>query len=164
MIELRGFQKEDAGDLAKNANNPRVAQFLPDLFPSPYPMEAAEWWVTEGHQLGNVFNQAVVVNGECAGSIGVTFLEGEYKYTGKLGFWLGESHWGKGIMTQAVSELVSRLFGEFGTKRLYAPVVQSNTGSINVLLKAGFVREGVFKQNVHLRGEFHDEHIYAKYS
>ena len=164
MVELRSFRKEDAGDLKKNADNPRVAQFLPDLFPSPYPVEAAEWWVTEGHQLGNVLNQAIIVNGECAGSIGVTFLEGEYRYTAKLGYWLGEPYWGKGIMTQAVREFVLGVFEEFSTKRLYAPVVEHNTGSINVLRKAGFVCEGVYKHNVYLRGSFHDEHIYARYS
>ena len=144
MIELRRFRREDAAGLAKNANNPRVARFLPDFFPSPYPLEAAQWWVSEGYQLGNVLNQAIVISGECAGSIGVTFLEGEYKHTAKLGYWLGEPYWGKGIMTQAINEFVPRLFNEFNTKRVYAPVVESNTGSINVLRKAGFVCEGVF--------------------
>ncbi|MDO3388243.1 GNAT family N-acetyltransferase [Gilvimarinus sp. SDUM040013] len=116
MVELRSFRKEDARDLAKNANNSRVAQFLPDVFPSPYPVEAAQWWVAEGYQLGDVFNQAIIIDGECAGSIGVTFLEGVYKHTAKLGFWLGEPYWGKGIMTKTVNEFVSHVFDEFSTK------------------------------------------------
>lgn len=162
-IQLRAFREEDAASLSRHADNPRVAQYLPETFPTPYTVDAARWWVTKGHKLGNVCNRAITLGGECVGAIGATFFEGEYRYTAKLGFWLGESLWGKGIMTRAVSGFSSHLFTEYELRRLYAPVVHSNYASIAVLRKAGFVREGVLRDNVTLRGTVYDEHIYATY-
>lgn len=164
VMQLRAFREEDAESLANNADNPRVAQFLPEVFPVPYTVDDATWWVTIGHELGNVCNRAIIIDGKCAGSIGVTFLEGMYKHTAQLGYWIGEPHWGKGVMTRAVAEFVPQIMAEFQIKRLYAPVVHNNAASIGVLRKAGFNCEAVFKSNIFLRGRFYDEHIYAKYS
>ena len=164
VMQLRTFQDSDAESVAANADNPRVAQYLPDVFPSPYTLEDAKWWVTTGHKLGHVCNRAIVIDEKCAGSIGATLYEGMYRHTAQLGYWIGEPYWGKGVTTRAVTEFSSYVISEFGIMRLYAPVVHSNAASMAVLRKAGFTCKAVFKSSILLRGKFYDEHIYAKYS
>jgi RimJ/RimL family protein N-acetyltransferase len=53
-----------------------------------------------------------------------------------VGYWVGKEFWGKGLATQALTELID----ELGTRPLYAYVAKTNIGSIRVLEKCGFVR------------------------
>ena len=134
-----------------------------DVFPSPYTEADAEWWVSEGHRLGDVYNLAIETSRECIGTIGAKFFEDEYRYTAEIGYWLGKTYWRKGIMTGIVSEFTQLLFRDFPLKRIYAPVAHENKASIKLLEKCGFKCEGIFKSNLYLRGCLYDEHIYAYY-
>jgi RimJ/RimL family protein N-acetyltransferase len=51
-----------------------------------------------------------------------------------VGYWLGREHWGRGLATRALGELVEEL-----DRPLYAEVSTTNIGSIRVLEKCGFV-------------------------
>lgn len=53
-----------------------------------------------------------------------------------VGYWVGREFWGQGLATQALAELID----ELGTRPLYAYVAKTNTASIRVLEKCGFVR------------------------
>jgi len=164
MIELRDFHLDDAESLAKNANNTKVARYLRELFPSPYTIEDAKWWVGEGCKLGDSRNLAIDFEGQCIGGAGLQFQHSENRYSCELGYWLGEPHWGKGIATSVVAKLRVLAFSEYEIVRLYGPVAGGNDASMCVLEKNGFVLEGVLKKHLYLRGTFYDEHIYAVYS
>ncbi|RYH06385.1 MAG: N-acetyltransferase, partial [Alphaproteobacteria bacterium] len=60
----------------------------------------------------------------------------------ELGYWLGEPHWGKGYMSEAVKALLEAVFATGLYPRLQARALKSNVGSLNVLEKAGFKRTG----------------------
>ncbi|CAM3916561.1 GNAT family N-acetyltransferase [Mesobacillus zeae] len=64
----------------------------------------------------------------------------------KIGYFLAESHWGRGIATEAVSMLVEFLFKEANVNRIQAEVMLQNENSKKVLLKNGFIREGTLRQ------------------
>ena len=162
VFQIRDYEPGDAPSLAENANNPNVAQFLREIFPSPYPVETAEWWVSEGWKGGKGFNQAIVVDEQCIGGIGVSFFEAEQRYNAELGYWIGETYWGKGIVSEAINQFTQDVFAHFDVRRLFSLVAPENIGSIKVLEKCGFVREGVLRQAMFLRGVFYDEIIYAK--
>ena len=164
MIELRDFIEGDASSIVENGNNLNVSRFLREVFPFPYTIDAAKWWVSEGFKLGNSLNVAIVFEGQCIGGAGLQFLENENRYSCELGYWLGEAHWGKGIATNVVAQLKEIAFSGYEVKRLYAPVAGENPASMRVLEKNNFVLEGVLKSHLYLRGNFYDEHIYATYS
>jgi ribosomal-protein-alanine N-acetyltransferase len=164
MIELRDFTLDDAGSLVENGNNPKVARFLREVFPSPYTMDDANWWVSEGYKLDDSRNVAVDFEGQCIGGAGLQFQQNENQYSCELGYWLGEPHWGKGIATCVVAKLKKLAFSEHEVKRLYGPVAGGNNASIRVLEKNGFILEGIMRKHLYLRGTFYDEHIYATYS
>ena len=80
--------------------------------------------------LPSVVALAVDVDGSLAGSV-VSFEMADGRF---VGYWIGESFWGKGIATQALSLLLARL----PTRPLLARVSSTNAASIRVLLKCGF--------------------------
>lgn len=63
-----------------------------------------------------------------------------------IGYFLSESHWGKGIATEAVNRLLDFLFTDVNVNRIQAEVMPPNENSKKVLLKNGFVYEGTLRQ------------------
>ena len=51
-----------------------------------------------------------------------------------IAYWLGKTHWGKGIASAAVAQFLTKI----ETRPVYAHVVKHNFGSIRVLQKCGF--------------------------
>jgi hypothetical protein len=56
--------------------------------------------------------------------------------------------WGRGIATAAIRIASDIAFGVLGLNRLQAGVYASNLGSVRVLEKAGFRREGVWRRQL----------------
>ena len=44
---LRSFEKEDAQNIAKSADNPNIAKYLRNSFPNPYTLEDANWYIND---------------------------------------------------------------------------------------------------------------------
>ena len=162
-MQLREFLTTDADAIATHANNPQVAKYLREIFPSPYALDDAQWWVNEGCKFDGTCNRAIVINDQCIGTIGATFGKAEHQFTAEIGYWIGQDYWGRGIVSKAVKMFTRFLFSSYDLKRVFAPVAHENVASIAVLRKCGFVCEGVFHNNMYLRGEFYDEHVYAIY-
>jgi ribosomal-protein-alanine N-acetyltransferase len=71
-----------------------------------------------------------------------------YRITAELGYWLGESYWGRGIATRAVRAIIQWAFESLALERIQARVFDSNVASCRVLEKAGFTREGRLRSSV----------------
>lgn len=78
-----------------------------------------------------------------------------------VGYMMDRSHNGKGYMTEAVRLVVSYAFDEINLHRIEAGVMPHNVGSIRVLEKAGFHKEGIAKKNVKINGSWQDHQILA---
>ncbi|GAB0167612.1 GNAT family protein [Lysinibacillus sp. CTST325] len=63
-----------------------------------------------------------------------------------IGYYLAEDYWGKGLATDAVNILVKFLFEEVNINRIQAEVMPLNEASKKVLLKNGFLKEGLLRQ------------------
>ncbi|WP_107923109.1 GNAT family N-acetyltransferase [Lysinibacillus parviboronicapiens] len=63
-----------------------------------------------------------------------------------IGYFLAEEYWGKRIATEAVRLLVNFLFEEVQINRIQAEVMPANEVSKKVLLKNGFLKEGLLRQ------------------
>lgn len=63
-----------------------------------------------------------------------------------IGYFLAEDYWGKGIATESVRMLVKFLFEEVNINRIQAEVMPANEISKKVLLKNGFMKEGLLRQ------------------
>jgi ribosomal-protein-alanine N-acetyltransferase len=78
-----------------------------------------------------------------------------------VGYYLDEEHNGKGFMTEAVRLVVDYAFKELKLHRIEAGVMPRNLGSIKVLEKAGFHKEGIAKKNVRINGKWEDHQVLA---
>lgn len=73
-----------------------------------------------------------------------------------VAYWIGKEYWGRGIATEGVRQFV----GLVPTRPLYARVLADNHGSIRVLEKVGFIREGTAKCIPNIRKAEFDELIF----
>ncbi|MCE2156717.1 carboxy-S-adenosyl-L-methionine synthase CmoA [Streptococcus thermophilus] len=66
--------------------------------------------------------------------------------TVEVGYVIGEKWWGKGIVVEALLRVIDFLFTSTNVQRIEATHDIDNVQSARVLKKAGFVREGIFRQ------------------
>uniref|UniRef100_A0A803Q1A3 N-acetyltransferase domain-containing protein n=1 Tax=Cannabis sativa TaxID=3483 RepID=A0A803Q1A3_CANSA len=97
--------------------------------------------------------RAICINDTPIGAISVTANSGNDKCRGELGYVLGTKYWGKGIATEAVKMVSEIIFKEWPhLVRLEALVDVENIGSQRVLEKVGFLREGILRKYMLLKG------------
>jgi ribosomal-protein-alanine N-acetyltransferase len=160
-FKLRGWKADDVESIQKHADNPNVYSFLLDRFPHPYTMEEAERWVNMMLLIVPNRNYVIAVEDKAVGVIGLEMRDDVYRKSPLLGYWIGETLWGKGIMTKAIKLLSVYAFAELDVERIQAGVLSNNPRSMRVLEKAGFVKEGILKNNIIKNGVVLDEHIYG---
>jgi [ribosomal protein S5]-alanine N-acetyltransferase len=97
---------------------------------------------------------------EALGLIGILRLKPEH-YRAEVGYSLRREHWGKGYMSEALAAVAEHAFRILGFHSIEAVVDPRNIGSIRVLERNGFVREGLFKENFFHNGEFLDSGVYS---
>lgn len=160
---LRPWRTEDAEDLAKAADNPKIAANLRNVFPSPYTLADANWFINDCISKGDShgFTWAIEVDGKAAGGIGVTLLNDVYEKSAELGYWLSEEYWRQGIMSQAVQIICREAFRTFDIIRIFAEPFAHNAGSRGVLEKAGFTYEGTMRNGVYKNGQVYSYCIYS---
>lgn len=83
-------------------------------------------------------------------------------YRGEVGYSLSFDHWRKGIMYEALTAVVDHGFQRMGFHSIEADTDPLNVASNELLLKAGFVREGLFKENFYWNGRFLDSAVWSK--
>lgn len=161
IFRLRPWQQDDAENLAKHANNEKIAMNLRDGFPYPYTLHDAEKWIVMIMKNEKDLIFAIEIDGEACGGIGLHGGKDVYRYNAEIGYWLSEVHWGKGIMTEAVKLLVDLGFQKYHWLRIYAGIFSTNPASMKVLKKSGFKHEAFIHKSVKKRGVFLDEHVYS---
>lgn len=152
VVTLDAWKTEYIPAVAKLADNPKIAVNLRDGFPQPYTLDDASAYVTDCIAKGdkNQLTRAILADGQVVGSIGIFLREDG---AAELGYWLGEPHWGRGIMTQAAAMLCVEAFSRFPVSRVFATPYAYNTGSRRVLEKSGFRFEGITECSGCSKGE-----------
>ena len=159
---LREWRRSDKESLVSLANNFNVARNLSHQFPHPYGDNEADSFFALLKSQAESAHLAIEVCGLAVGGIGIRIGEGVFSRSAELGYWLGEPYWGKGLMTEAVSAFAPYVMSQFRLLRLYAYADADNHGSLRVLDKTGFVREGVARASAFKHGKAIDRVVYAK--
>jgi RimJ/RimL family protein N-acetyltransferase len=158
---VRAWRPDDAEALTRHANNLHVARQLRDRFPHPYTrVDAISFLKSTAAALPT--NLAIEVDGEAAGGIGFVRGSDVERFGAEIGYWLGESFWGRGIVTEALVLVTDYAFETFNILRLFALPFADNVASIRVLEKAGYVREGLLRSSCVKYGQRRDQALYAR--
>lgn len=136
-FDLRPLQASDAGLIAMNAGDARVARATFSI-PHPLPPGATEaliaraqaedrvedFWVIDGTRSGHA---------EVMGLMSLTRVD-----TGRseLGYWVAPAWWNTGVASAAVEALLAA--NPQGAGVIFAAVFQDNAASARVLTKCGF--------------------------
>ena len=107
---------------------------------------------------------AITVRGETDAPVGAIALRGG-GHAVSFGFVLSRQHWGRGIATEALSDLLGWALAQPGIWRASAFCDVDNLASARVLEKAGMALEGINRRAIvhpNLSPEPRDVRMYAK--
>ncbi|USB33375.1 GNAT family protein [Paenibacillus sp. YPG26] len=82
-------------------------------------------------------------------------------YKAEIGYALSRKHWGQGYMTECVKKLIEFGFVSMNLNRIEAKCILDNIGSSRVMEKSGMRLEGILKEYIFNKGNFHDIKIYS---
>jgi ribosomal-protein-alanine N-acetyltransferase len=74
----------------------------------------------------------------------------------EISYDLAKDYWQQGIMTRVVKAVLEFAFANMQLNRVEATVTPTNIGSLQVLEKIGFQREGLLREQKLLHGTFQD--------
>lgn len=138
--------KIEAEDLRLAADNFEIAVAVGEDFPNEYKLSDAEWFLDKckkDWESGTEYSFAMrdKNSGKFIGNIG--FKVNGDKVT-NIGYWLGKDFQGQGFATEALNNTVNFIKQNFpNVKEIHAGAYKYNTGSQNVLTKAGFLNVGL---------------------
>ena len=98
-------------------------------------------------------------SGRLVGLCGLVVLSGAKD--GEIWYLVDPEHWGRGIATEAVQQLLGFGFGELRLHRIWATCLPENPGSSRVLEKVGMRREGFLVKNLKIHGVWKSSFLYA---
>ena len=81
---------------------------------------------------------------------------------GSLGYWMGLPFVRQGYMTAAVHAVIPFALEKLRLHRLEAACIPTNAGSIRLLEKNGFVREGYAREYLCINGIWQDHLLFAR--
>ena len=96
-----------------------------------------------------------------AGGLTVSNVRRRAAQHASLGYWMGASFAGRGLMTEAVRVVLPFVFIELGLHRLHAAFLPHNIASRRVLEKNGFREEGYAENYLQIDGKWADHVLFA---
>jgi ribosomal-protein-alanine N-acetyltransferase len=150
---LRKFRKADAADVLAYGSDPQTLQYL--VWNGAHTLEEAAnaivsyYWSKPG-----IYAIALKESRQCIGCLDLR-LEAEHEKA-SFGYVLARPHWGKGYMTEALSAVLGLCFDALGLNRVESTHYLGNGASGRVMQKCGMLLEGVGRQEVKIKGVFHD--------
>lgn len=153
----------DARDLAEALSNTKVQDNLRDGLPYPYTEQDGKDFISDmlAADENETFAFAVTADSKAIGSIGVFRQQNIHRRTAELGYYIAEGYWGRGLMTEAVTQVCRHVFENSDIIRIYAEPFAYNAASCRVLEKAGFKYEGTLRDNAVKNGKVIDMKMYS---
>ena len=150
-LVLRPFVREDAQAMYENwASDPEVTKFL--SWPAYKSIADADrildiWLADYGKK--DFYQWAIVWkdSGQPIGSVSVVNSDDRVEMA-EIGYCIGKTWWGRGIMPEAVRAVMAYLFEEVGMLRLEVGHDPDNTASGAVIRKCGFHYEGTLRRRI----------------
>jgi ribosomal-protein-serine acetyltransferase len=105
---------------------------------------------------------AVLVRGVFAGAIDLHDLN-RTNDVAAIGYWLGETFGGRGVMTRAVRAIAERAFRHDGVHRLEILAAAENAPSRAVAERAGFRLEAILRGRLRTQVGYQDGALYVRF-
>lgn len=104
---------------------------------------------------GQKYNMIIMHENQVAGILGFhRIMPGDAR--AEIGYWLGESYQGKGILTLTMKPFLHYGFEALAINRVELLTLQTHTRSIALAERSGFIKEATFKEYYFMHGAFQD--------
>lgn len=159
---LRPIIKGDLDAIFEHAKNPNVG---PNAGWKPHADKAETKKIMKELFIGKDTVWAITLKDDDS-LIGVVGLESDPKRSNSdirmIGYWLDESHWGHGIMSEAAKEVIRYGFEELNLPMITANCFTYNIASKTIIEKLGMRKEGTLRQaEKRFDGKIFDIHMYS---
>jgi [ribosomal protein S5]-alanine N-acetyltransferase len=135
-----------ADDLSRSAFRRRIRRYSEDLR------------ADQGYAFLIVRNS----DGALVGGLTLANIRRGVAQAGSLGYWMGLPFVRRGYMSAAVGAVIPFAFGTLRLHRIEAACIPTNVGSIRLLEKTGFTREGYAREYLCINGTWQDHLLYAR--
>lgn len=162
-LMLRQIDVNDAEELLYLRSHPEIMRFIPR--PLATGKEDVLALIAQFNCLADnndAINWGIVskTDNKLIGMIGLFRMKKEHFRT-EIGYMLHDAWQRKGLMHEALQEVIGYCFRELGFHSLEALIDPENVASERLLQKCGFIKEGHFKESEYYNGKFLDTVVYS---
>jgi len=160
---LRKLKVSDAKDIYEYAKNPQVSKYtMWHAHKSSTESASFLTYLTRNYRKGipEAWGMLLKENNKIIGTCGFYKID-ERCRNGEVGYAMGKDYWGKGLMTEALRAMLEFGFKKIGLHRIQANTKPGNKGSEKVLLKNGFKFEGLMRDSIFAKGQYHDLRVFS---
>lgn len=164
LLILRRFKITDADDMFENyASSDNVTKYM--TWETHSNIDVTREYLqslTKSYSDGKVFDWAIELKNEnkVIGSIGAKKPDESLSKI-EIGYCIGEKWWNRGIVTEALKEVIRFFFEEIGVNRIEAYHDVRNPASGRVMQKCGMKFEGVLRQAYLFKNGVADVYVYS---
>jgi RimJ/RimL family protein N-acetyltransferase len=162
-LRVRPVAESDLAALMAVNGDDQVTRFLP--YETWRSMDDAQAWykrIAVMQEAASAIQLVAVDKG--SGSAIATCLLFQFDQKSEraeLGYVLGRAHWGKGLMSEALSAVLDHAFGPMRVRRLEAHIDPRNKASRGLAQRLGFTREGLLRERWVDKDEPTDIEVYG---
>ena len=162
-VELRPWTNQDYEELVHLCNH-IDRTYLSDTIPNPYHLEDAKEYIAIANQSERETGiyRAILNDGKIVGNISVVKKKDIRQKDSELGYYLDKDFCSRGIMTEAVRQILLLSFKQLDIVRISAYTFVENIASQRVLEKNGFIREGIAKNSFFKNNQIYNEFLFGK--
>lgn len=155
-IKLRPYEESDAEETLKWINDPDIKKAVNRSLPVSY-FEHIEWYkklIQDKSQV--MFAIETEADKKYIGNCGLRNID-VIAHKAEMWIYIGEKdYYGRGIGSEATLKLLHYSFNFLNLNRVYLYAAAYNKKALKLYEKVGFVKEGIFRQDIFMDGEFHD--------
>ncbi len=160
---LRKMTMDDTEDMFEYASDPEIS--IHSTWESHISIEATRDFlerIMKAYEENQVAGWGVVLkeNNKLIGTSGYVNWSTNHNRA-EIGYAISRSLWNKGLMTEAVNEVIRFGFNKMELNRIEARCKLENIGSERVMQKVGMTMEGILREQVFMKGSYHDLKLYS---
>lgn len=161
---LRSLSEEDAPDILFLRSDARILTYLLKE-PATTLKEARDFinQVNAGIDANDAILWGIALKenpGRIIGTICIWQIKKE-DHCAEIGYVLDPGHWKKGLMKEAITEVLHFGFNRIGLNRMEGNIAPENLASAASLESVGFKKEAHLRENILFKGKFLDSVVYG---
>jgi Acetyltransferases, including N-acetylases of ribosomal proteins len=157
-VIIKGLEQADLKERHIWLNDPEVTKYFTNLGTIPLSeTDLAKWYESIGNKKSHELHFSIFT-AEFKHIGGAQLKSIDWKNrNAELGIFIGEKdEWGKGYSTETTHLLIDYGFNTLNMHRIWLRLDIENLAALKCYQKAGFIQEGVFREEVYRDGSFHD--------